>query len=271
MRNLTQRILVAAVAIPALLWLSWNERFFPIVWAAIFIIMSWECWQMFARKKQGSPCRPYVMVAVSAGLALVGWWKIAFFFIGWAAVFGGMFAYRAFRGPTKNAVSELGSRLFGLMYAGLIFAAPAYLIRSYSNKQLLFWLLIFTWLVDTSAYTVGMLWGGKHRGITPASPNKSLEGFVGGFAVPLLLTGISYWIFPQKLPYSTLFLLAFVAGSVGQLGDLMESLVKRDMGVKDSSHLIPGHGGMLDRFDSFVVNAAVVYWVLTVFGKGRIF
>lgn len=100
---------------------------------------------------------------------------------------------------------------------------------------------------------------GKHRNIFAVSPKKSLEGFLAGILFAFIGAYVLYLCFRGVVDLKLLYLGAVAAGLFGQFGDLAESLLKRDIGVKDSSNIIPGHGGMLDRFDSFIVAAPVFY------------
>ena len=124
-----------------------------------------------------------------------------------------------------------------------------------------------TWATDTGAYAFGRMFG-KHKLIPSVSPSKTVEGAVGGLVVATLGT----WLYVTFLlkPFAHLSLtsmgivvLAVAVGIVGQIGDLAESLLKRDAGVKDSSKLLPGHGGILDRFDSLLFVLPVAYLLLS--------
>jgi len=132
------------------------------------------------------------------------------------------------------------------------------------KPRLLFVLILLIWLTDTVAYFVGSKWG-RRRGIFSVSPNKSLEGFVAGALAPFIVMIILSvtGLYDQDLP--VLLLTAFAAGIVGQLGDLAESMLKRSCSVKDSSHLIPGHGGVLDRADSVILAGSFLYSVIILF------
>jgi phosphatidate cytidylyltransferase len=101
---------------------------------------------------------------------------------------------------------------------------------------------------------------GKHRNIFAASPKKSIEGFISGFVAAFIaayLLGILFGYTNVQI-----IAMAVAAGIFGQFGDLFESILKRDAGVKDSSNLLPGHGGILDRFDSLLIAAPVLYLLL---------
>lgn len=120
-------------------------------------------------------------------------------------------------------------------------------------------IFIFVWMNDTGAYLVGSLIG-KRRLFERISPKKSWEGFFGGLAFALIASQVFAWYMPGMAWYTWLGLAATIV-IFGTWGDLIESLMKRTLGVKDSGHVLPGHGGMLDRFDSVMmaIPAAYIY------------
>lgn len=124
-------------------------------------------------------------------------------------------------------------------------------------------LFVFIWLDDTGAYVVGSTLG-KHRLFERISPKKSWEGFYGGLFFALASSQVFAWLVPDIAWYVWLGLAAVVV-LFGTWGDLVESLLKRTLGVKDSGHLLPGHGGMLDRFDSVMMAIPAVYIYLELF------
>lgn len=119
------------------------------------------------------------------------------------------------------------------------------------------------WICDSAAYFVGRGFG-KNKLYPKISPNKTIEGAVGGlvFAV-IAFVGLAYLLIPE-IPMIHTVAFGLIVGTIGQIGDLAESMLKRDAGVKDSSHLIPGHGGILDRFDSilFVAPSIFIYFCI---------
>jgi phosphatidate cytidylyltransferase len=177
----------------------------------------------------------------------------------------------AARSPAEHPLAAVAVTVFAVAYTG---ALPAFLLairhggypeRSWAGAWLVFFPLVVTWVGDTAAMFGGRAFGGPK--LAPnVSPGKTRSGgvfgLVGALAVAPLFGGI---IFPRvgvSIPLWQLFTIAGVLGVVGQVGDLAESLFKREAGVKDSSSLIPGHGGVLDRLDSlyFVVpSAAALY------------
>jgi phosphatidate cytidylyltransferase len=138
-----------------------------------------------------------------------------------------------------------------------------------AGRGWVFYVLAATWCYDTGAYLVGRRFG-RHRFMTWISPKKTWEGAAGGLALCLLATLIARSAIPAPLAASTGWaplpiplwhvpFLALAVATAAQLGDLAESMIKRDAGAKDASDLIPGHGGMLDRVDSLLFTGVLVY------------
>lgn len=153
----------------------------------------------------------------------------------------------------------------GVLYIGWpLSLVPA--IRGFQEPDGLYWLIVAaigTWGCDSGAYVFGRLYGGKFSGSRRFSarwsPNKTWEGFFGGLLTCLLLTAFfSSWLLDFVLWQAILF--GLLLGPAAVFGDLAESMLKRRVGVKDSGTLIPGHGGMLDRIDSTLFAAVVVYF-----------
>jgi phosphatidate cytidylyltransferase len=156
----------------------------------------------------------------------------------------------------------------GLVYIGLPCWALLYLrAEPGSGKETVLWLLAVVWAADTAAYGVGRLVGGPK--LSPViSPKKTWSGLIGGIVAAGLFGAFSVILLEQKDIFS-FFLFSAAIGGVSQAGDLAESWVKRHFGVKDTSALIPGHGGLFDRVDG-LLPAAVVVAGLSLAGKGGI-
>ncbi len=151
---------------------------------------------------------------------------------------------------------------FGIPYIAVLLGF-LYLVRI-GEDGILRVLLVFagSWVCDTAAYVTGMTLG-KHKLAPVLSPKKSVEGAVGGVAGSALVGGLLAYLTGRSIPA---FVLAAAAAAVlSQLGDLFASGVKRNKGIKDYGQLIPGHGGILDRFDSVIVTAPAVYLVCRLF------
>lgn len=164
-------------------------------------------------------------------------------------------------GPRRGVSVRMATTLFGMLYIGLGFSAVL-LMRPLDNDGLLLLTVVFgTWAGDTMAYFTG-----KFFGATPMapvlSPKKTWEGFAGGALSTILVVVFLGFIYAGMGAGGALLLGAVIAVA-GPLGDLFESLVKRDVQMKDSGRGIPGHGGILDRFDALLWASTVSYFVLT--------
>ncbi len=144
------------------------------------------------------------------------------------------------------------------------------LLRSVKGSGLVLFLLAFfiPWVCDAMAYFVGMSMG-KHKLIPDVSPKKTVEGAIGGTVGVVLLTAVFCVVmqlgFDKTPNYPLLLLLALVGGIIGQCGDLIASLLKREFGIKDYGKIFPGHGGVMDRFDSNIAVATFIYIVCRIF------
>lgn len=164
--------------------------------------------------------------------------------------------------PQQNAVHSLERSFFSLGYIALPLAMLN-CIMSITAPRLLLGVFMFIWIYDTGAYCVGMLLG-RHRLFERISPKKSWEGVIGGIVFCVVgAYATHYWFdeFFQVPDLTTWVGLSVVVAVFSTFGDLVESLIKRTVGVKDSGNIMPGHGGILDRIDSLllVVPAVLIY------------
>ena len=150
--------------------------------------------------------------------------------------------------------------LLGVVYIAVGFLAFVGLRLQNPNWQQALLLLFTVWVTDTGAFEIGRRFG-KHKMAPTISPNKSWEGAVGGLLVALLIAG-GYAVSALGINIMMGLLIVAIGSVAGQIGDLIESKVKRLAGVKDSGSLFPGHGGVLDRFDSILLASPVVYLLL---------
>jgi phosphatidate cytidylyltransferase len=124
----------------------------------------------------------------------------------------------------------------------------------------MYWSMITIMASDTTAFFVGRAWG-RHRMAPAISPKKTWEGAIGGAMGSIIVATILGAVFSLPLSYWQLVLAGCFISIIAQLGDLVESLLKRNTGVKDSGKVLPGHGGILDRIDSFIFTGALVYYL----------
>ena len=167
-----------------------------------------------------------------------------------------MFVY-VFTYP-KYQAEQVMSAFFGLVYVAVMLSFIL-LTRNLENGHLLVWLIFFcSWGCDTCAYCVGVLIG-KHKMAPVLSPKKSIEGAVGGVAGAAGL-GAAYAAIIHA-PVGEYAVICAVGALISMVGDLAASAIKRNRGIKDYGKLIPGHGGILDRFDSVIFTAPVIYYM----------
>ena len=167
-----------------------------------------------------------------------------------------MFVY-VFTYPRFNA-EQVMPAFFGVVYVAVMLSF-IYLTRNLPDGKFLVWLIFLcSWGCDTCAYCVGMLIG-KHKMAPVLSPKKSVEGGIGGVAGAALL-GVIYAAATQG-PMAEYALICAVGALMSMVGDLAASAIKRNQGIKDYGKLIPGHGGILDRFDSVIFTAPAIYFL----------
>ena len=167
--------------------------------------------------------------------------------------------------PQQNAVHSLERSFFSLGYVALP-VALLNCVMSITAPRLLLGVFMFIWLYDTGAYCFGMLLG-RHRLFERVSPKKSWEGVIGGIVACLAGAWVTHNWFDEffQVPDLTTWIgLSLVVAVFATFGDLVESLIKRTVGVKDSGNILPGHGGILDRIDSLllVAPAVLIYLML---------
>jgi phosphatidate cytidylyltransferase len=267
--ELARRIGFAAVAIPLVLLVVWYGGL-PLA-ALVAIAAALGTAELFDLAERGGvrPARA-LGIATAATLPLVTWVALD------RPLMGELFADAGLslgalwvvllltwalvaRAPSERPLSGAGITLLGVAYTG---ALPASIIvirhaveppRSWAGLWLVCFPLVVTWVCDSAAMSAGRTFGGPK--LSPVvSPGKTRSGAVAGVLGALLVATIfSAWVFPRSevdLSLGRALVIAAVLSVVGQVGDLAESLFKREAGVKDSSQLLPGHGGILDRLDS---------------------
>lgn len=195
----------------------------------------------------GSFTLPVVMLLVFLLIALL------FFYV---------FSFPKFR------IEQIAELFFGPVYVSVMLSY-IFRLREYTHGRYLVWLIFLTaWGCDTCAYCAGRLFG-KHHMTPQLSPKKTVEGAIGGVAGAFLLNLIYMMIFKGRLismgtkEIVLLAILSMAGALISMVGDLAASAIKRNKGIKDYGKLIPGHGGILDRFDSVLITAPVIYYLVT--------
>ena len=274
MSELTRRIIFAVIAAPASIGvIYYGDWALTIVLSVIAALGAWELFRM---------SRDTALPLEQAGILLAGLLPIAVharrlgvYSMSMTAVVCMVLVLFAstiwLRGPVGRPLSSVAVTAFGVMYAGLIsyvytLRYHPYAIGAAAGTALVMMPLLLTWSTDVGAYAFGRLFG-KKKLIPSVSPGKTVAGAVGGLAltVVICLLYVRFILMPYAQLGLTLqgaILFGIVVSIAAQTGDLAESLLKREAGVKDSSRIIPGHGGILDRFDSLLFVMPVSFLVL---------
>ncbi len=283
--NMARRVAFAAAAIPVATGIVWlGGAALAALVAAVGVLGTRE-FLRFGERQGLRPWRPfaYLLAAAAAPLA----WAVtrvpevaarvdaAWPYVAGLLVVTLLLGTLARLAPDERPLGSAAVTLLGPLYAG---ALPAFLVvirhaghdtRSWAGTALVFFPLAVTWACDSLAMQVGRGVGGPK--LWPAvSPAKTWSGSAGGLAGALLVVPLYRWIALEPagvaFPLWQGLVIALAVGTLGQLGDLAESLFKREAGLKDSSDLIPGHGGVLDRFDSLYVALPVTAAFYRCFG-----
>ncbi len=261
LREQTARVLTGIIGIPVVLFLLWLGGWW---WRGTLLLLAWIGQVELYRMYRLTGHRPLVVAGLlMGGLVFVQdvlplWWPLSIL------LFLGLLLYVLFSRSTSPLADAAGT-VFGVIYPAYFFFLLYRIRMPVSEAQREdFWiallLFLLVWSVDIGAYYVGRTFG-KHRLFPQVSPGKTWEGAAGGVLAALLVGSLARWGWMPFMSWVDVWVLALLVGVAGPLGDLVESRFKRAAGLKDSGHLLPGHGGVLDRFDAmlFVVPLAYLY------------
>jgi len=259
------RILSAALlATPlwALVHFAPVRAFQAVVLAALTLAM-YEAYAMLATRG----ARPFPLLGIAGGWGVAAcFWGVSGAAPGLAAPLVGIFfaalvAAMARRETPVEMLDAVWSTLFPVLFVALTASHLMSLraVGEIAGRNLLYLLFLCVMLSDTAAYFVGSAIG-KRRLAPRLSPKKSWEGAIAGLLASVGAAALARAWFLQEIDWPHVLVLGALLGAAGILGDLAESLLKRACGVKDSSRLIPGHGGMLDRTDSLLFAAPALYY-----------
>jgi len=266
LRRTFTALVLAAVGLPAIIYGGW---FYFLLMAVFLIGAAWEYVRLF-RAVQYEPSEIVtvggVLIIATARFFLVDAAIPAFVLLVLLAMTVHLFAFE--RGRDQAAL-DFGVTVAGIVYVGWL---GSYLIDlRFLPDGVWWWLLVLpiVWAGDTGAYSIGAVYG-NHKMTPRLSPKKSWEGYFAGLFTSVLIGAFFAYAFssigPQPLhglinPLQG-GLLGLVIGGLAPLGDLGESMLKRQGGLKDSSNIFPGHGGFLDRIDSWIWGAAIGYFMI---------
>lgn len=262
MNNFIKRALTASVFVAVLLGCTyWNQFSFSVLFFVIAVMGVWEFYTL--SEKTGA--RPQKIIGTAAGAVLfltntlvcMGYINPLVLLLNIPILFTVFIVelYSKAADPFRN----IAFTLLGIIYVALPFSLLSY-ITSYNTTysyELLFGFFFILWSNDTGAYLSGSAFG-KHKLFLRVSPGKSWEGSAGGailsYVVAFIISG--WYTSISKVDWIVIATILIV---IGTLGDLVESLFKRSINVKDSGNILPGHGGILDRFDSLILASPFVF------------
>ena len=266
---MTQRVLTALVGIPLLITAIWfGAPWLTLLLLLVVILGIQELYRLSPEDGQNLPAPlgiTWVIAFVLGGQAATGpshylTISLVIFGCGAFAALLWLIAFFRGRGLGLNTAYLIG----GPVYVGFLLG-HVLLLRDFdgvgSGRDWVLFTLLVTFATDTGAFLVGKAIG-RHPMSPQISPNKTWEGAAGGFLLALVVAGL----LPEELELSLfrwqLVIIGATVGVVAQIGDLLESKLKRVSGVKDAGSIIPGHGGVLDRLDSLVLSIPVVYYLV---------
>ncbi len=256
MNNTTTRIIISFFAIPLMLFLSYKGGYYFSVFSIIIAALCLhEFYSLFDHK--GFHVLKIPGLIYSSAL-IVSWIYFPEYFAYILCSSALFFLIEALRKERRN-IYNTPIMIAGLVYISLPFALLSELDRDY---RIIFLLFTLVWVLDSAAFFGGKIFG-KHR-LSSISPQKTIEGAVFGFIFTVIAAVLFYFLTDNLITINESVIIGVLAGILGQAGDLFESYLKRATGVKDSSNIIPGHGGMLDRFDSLIFITPVIYVYLNI-------
>jgi phosphatidate cytidylyltransferase len=261
--NNAQRVIVSVLTIPLILAACYFGGIFFLLFILAVGLISYYEFFLLAQKKE---MYPQLVTGIGAvALFIINQYRYILDVYSFLIVIVFLVMLIELFRNRGSAVFNIGATLLGIFYIGLLLSALIGLRELYPRVDNLYQrggfiiISVFAsiWICDSAAYYIGTPFG-RHKLFPRVSPKKSWEGAVSGFIFAVLAFIAAKYIVLDFLSLSNAIALGVIVGIAGQLGDLIESLLKRDAGVKDSSALIPGHGGILDRFDSILYSAPLI-------------
>lgn len=267
-----QRILTALILIPLVLAVIFLSPRFPLLLlGVVFLVSALALWEFLGLADAMGAKTPRIVVVVCLAVLMLAIFRrpdlMAPFLAALALL---LFLVCAFRSPVTRVLADTAFSVFGLIYVGLSMSTLYLLSVQDNGPSLLLFLFLAVWSGDIAALYIGRAFG-KRRMAPTLSPNKTWEGSIASVVGSILVTLLLLWVAHALSTHSleVLFYPGTVAHWIGlavlvnvgaQVGDLVESALKRGAGVKDSGHLLPGHGGMLDRVDALLLAAPLLWY-----------
>ncbi len=269
LKRIITAVVMMIVLLPFLIFSWWVEFLIPILVALMAVVGVWELFGCIGVRRDYVTTIPAYVIAVGLPLATYRLWmtSISSFLLLAGAVLTVyllyLFTVAVFR-RGRETFAEVATLFTGVTYITLAFSAFS-LLRHQTHEGGYLYLLVFfgAWVTDTFAYFTGRFFG-KHKLNPEISPKKTIEGSIGGIVFCMLafvgfglvMDFVPHW--DREVNYFMLIAAGIICSLVSQIGDLITSLIKREHGVKDFGVIFPGHGGILDRFDSILAISPVL-------------
>jgi phosphatidate cytidylyltransferase len=267
--NLFIRIVTGLLFLPVFYLVAWKLP--PSSFTALVMVAAGVGQYEFYRMAKARGGNPNVVLGIVAGALLVLEFQrpllpglgamFTVTFCLFAIVLARLFSAR----PVAGALEDTAATFLGVFYVALLFSFQVSIRAGLHGRQWLVFLYFVIWASDIGAYSIGIPFG-KHRLYEKVSPKKSIEGLIGALAAAAGMALLCRAWFMPPVGAGEAVAVGLVLAAVGTAGDLAESLFKRAAGVKDSGNIIPGHGGVLDRMDSMLLAAPVLFYYLRIRG-----
>lgn len=267
-----QRLITAVVLVPLVLMVIFLSPKLPLLLlGVIFAVSALALWEFMSLADAMGARTPRIAVLICLAALLMAIFRrpdLMSPFTGALALV--LFIVCTFRSPVDRVLPDTAFSIFGLIYIGLSMSSLYLLSTQDNGSSLLLFLFLAVWSGDITALYIGRAFG-KRRLAPTLSPNKTWEGSIASIAGSVGITALLLWL-AQTLSLHNVDALFYPGTEVhwlglavlvnvgGQVGDLVESAIKRGAGVKDSGHLLPGHGGMLDRIDALLLAAPLLWY-----------
>lgn len=279
MSNLTQRILTAIVGVPLLLTVFYYGSYYFLAFILLIVALgSYEFFSLIDTKKLDN--KKIVGIAFCIILPVGAYFGYLYFIFLFTLVCILTLFINLQKQDLSTAIAGAGTKFLGIVYIGW-FLSHAVLIRNIGTSSFpaveydhvkihdlgFFWIVFVvscTFLNDTGAYFFGK-YKGKTKLVPRLSPGKTVEGTVSGIAMAFICGAFINFIFGSPIEYSWAVSFGLIIGAVAVVADLVESMFKRSVSIKDSGGLLPGHGGVLDRFDSLIIVFPVMYYFILIY------
>lgn len=265
------RIITAAIALPILIasiYFEWLWPLFVALGATAMVLALYEFWMLAGRRG----IKPdYTIGFIGAACLFTGFFFDApirspqLLLVSVVVFVIAVLAAAMLRvAPFEGFIASCGATILGVLYIVFLGGFLISLRMTFEDRpalaaHLLYFFFLIVMGSDAGAYYVGRAFG-RHKLAPTISPGKTWEGAIGGMLASLALAALAHYWFAQELSLKAVLPLAAAMSVLGVIGDLTESALKRSAGAKDAAQVLPGHGGLLDRLDSLLFNAPVIYY-----------